>query len=264
MVKPIKLHPKIKERVEPRITASSLAEFILAEPDRQDELLHNQRYKSGYVAPKHQQAMSVIRALCMDVRRDWTAFEAGRSALISKSNGSTFTPSQREEAARCVETLDLFRNHAQPFGVAGTSFFEGPPFNMLTVRDLPISVYADLSVGSSFPVEAGKRVGLIFIRPQKLPDPGSCKTDEKKAERRAYRREILAYMLVLGDMMLRGNGVPDSSIDRKRFRGWDVRLGEEVQFPSDRVTRERRIEAAAGQIARLWETIPAKPADLAK
>lgn len=261
---PVQLHPKIRERKAARISASALAEFIIATPDRQDDLLHDQRFKSGFVAPKHQQALSVIRAFCIDVTRDWSRYEGARAALLEKSRGAGFKPSQREEAARCVESLDLFRNHARnAFGVLGTPLFEAPSFNKLSLNGLPVSVVPDLVVGSPVPVEAGRTIGLIFIRAQKRPDPDGCKTDEKRKERRAVRREILAYMLVLGDMMLRANGIPDASIERKRFRGWDLRLGEEVEFPSDRITRERRIEAACGQIARLWETISPKPGDLA-
>lgn len=264
MATPIKLHPKVRERRSPRISASSLAEFILATPDRQDELLHNQRYASAYVTQKHQQALLVMRALCSDPARDWSKFEAGRSALVEKSVGDTFTPSQRDEAARCVETLDLFRSYARnTFGLAGLPLKMAPTFDTMHINGLPVSVSPDMIMGTSFPPDEGKKVGLLFIRPQKRPDPGDCKTESKRQERSAYRREVLAYMLVLGDMMLRANGVSDASIDRKKFRGWDLRLGEEVLFPSDRVSRERRIEAACGQIARLWPTINPKPGDLA-
>ncbi len=264
MAEPVKLHPKIRERKEARISASALAEYITAAPDRQDELLHDQRFKSGYVAPKHQQALSVIRAFCSDVKRDWSRYERGRDALLEKSIGDSFSPSQREEAARCVETLDLFRLSAgNAFAVLGTALFDPPPFNLMTINRLPVSVVPDLMVGSGIPIGQGEKAGLIFIRVQKRPNPDECKTAEKSEERRVKRRETLAYMLVLGDMLLRANGVPDACIDRKRIRGWDVRLGEEVHFPSDRVSRERRIQAACGQIARLWGSIEPKRADLA-
>ena len=245
------------------MSASALAEFIIAPPDRQDSLLHDQRYSSAYVTPKHQQALSVIRSFCADNARDWGAFDQGRDALVQKSVGAGFTPSQQDEAARCVEKLDLFRAHAQnAFGVMGSHFTIERPFEGLTISGLPISVYPDL-VHGSWPVQDGKKIGLVFIRAQKRPDPSAVKTDAKRVERAEYRREVLAYMMVLGDMMLRSNGVPDQAIDRKRFAGWDLRTGEEVTFPSDRVSREKRIEAAAGQIARLWETIAPKPGDLA-
>ena len=257
------LHPKIKERKAPRISASALAEFIIAPPDRQDGLLHDQRFSSAYVTPKHQQALAVIRALCFDLRRDWGRFEGGRAALLDKSKGATFTPSQRDEAARCVETLDLFREQARnAFGVVGQGFCEFPGLPPIIINGLPVSVYPDLVAGSSFPPKDGGKVGLVFIRVQKHPDPSGCKTDETRDARRTYRREVLSYMLVLGDMMLRANGYGDSVTDRKKSRGWDVRLGEEVGFPTDRVSREKRIEAACGQIVRLWETINPKPSDL--
>lgn len=183
---------------------------------------------------------------------------------MEKSRGAAFKPSQREEAARCVESLDLFYLHARnAFGALGTPLFEVAAFNKLSINGLAVSVVPDLMVGSALPIEDGRKVGLIFIRAQKRPNPDGCRTDEKRAERRAVRREILSYMLVLGDMLLRSNGIPDAAIDRKRIRGWDLRLGEEVPFPSDRITRERRIEAACGQIARLWGTISPKGSDLA-
>lgn len=163
-----------------------------------------------------------------------------------------------------METLDLFRSLAwNTFGVAGTAFVESPTFDLVHVNALPVSVFPDMIVGTRFPPETGRKIGLVFIRAQKRPDPTTCKTDVKKEERSAVRREVLSYMMVLGDMMLRANGVPDNFIDRKKFCGWDIRLGEEVFFPTDRVSRERRVESACGQIARLWETINPKPSDLA-
>jgi hypothetical protein len=45
---------------------------------------------------------------------------------------------------------------------------------------------------------------------------------------------------------------------------WDIRLKEAIPFPSDRVSRIRRIEAACGQIVRLWDTVQARPGDYAK
>ncbi|MBM1838134.1 hypothetical protein [Pseudosulfitobacter pseudonitzschiae] len=241
-----------------------MAEFIISTPDQQDRLLHDQRFSSAYVTPKHQQALSVIRSFCGDMTRDWAKFEAARTALVEKSKGSSFTPSQRDEAARCVETLDLFRDHSgNTFGVAGGAFCEPPKFELFNVNGLPVSVYPDLIAGSVFPPDDGHKMGLVFLRVQKRPDPSGCKTETTRETRCSYRREVLSYMLVLGDMMLRANGYDDSVVDRKKFRGWDVRLGEEVLFPSDRVSREKRIEAACGQINRLWQTIDPKPSDLA-
>ena len=260
----MKLHPKINERKSPRISASALAEFIISSPDQQDRLLHDQRFSSAYLTPKNQQALNVIRSICTDTSRDWAKYEAAKAALLEKSKGSHFTPSQRDEAARCVETLDLFKALAgNTFGVAGRAFCQAPKFETFEINGLPVSAFPDLVVGSSFPPRDGKKTSLVFIRVQKRPDPSTCKTDATKEARCSHRREVLAYMLVIGDMMLRANGHSDETIDRKKFCGWDVRLGEEIGFPSDRVSREKRIVAACGQISRLWETIEPKPSDLA-
>lgn len=263
MSKTIKLHRKIRERKTPRMSAFASAEFIIAAPDRQDSLLHDQRFSSAFFTPKHQQALRVIRSYCVDIHRDSSKFEAARDALRIKSKSSGFTPSQRDEAARCVETLDLFENARNALGVGAMPFLEPPEFDKLTINGLPVSVFPDMIIGRSMPPDEGDKVGLVFIRAQKRPDPSDCKTDAKRDERSDYRREVLSYMLVLGDLALRAHGLADHQIDRKRIVGWDLRLGEAVQFPSDRITRQKRIEAACGQVARLWETIDPKPSDLA-
>ena len=41
-------------------------------------------------------------------------------------------------------------------------------------------------------------------------------------------------------------------------------MKEAIPFPSDRVSRIKRIEAACGQIARPRDTVEAKPRDYAK
>lgn len=265
MAEPIQLHPGIRERKRARVTASALADYILSAPDQQDVVLHDERYSSAYATPKYSDARRLICAFSSGLRRDWSALEDGRAALVEKSNSTMFTPAQREEAARCAEVIELFTGASNAFGVKGLPLIlPAKPFDALNISGTTVSIQPDLLVGLTFPPETGKRMGLIFLRMQKRPDPEACKKDDTKAKRQDYRREMAKYMLVMGELLLRDLGLSTSQIDRERMAVWDMRLGEAIGFPSDRLSREKRIKAACGHIARLWASIQPKPNDFKK
>lgn len=218
---------------------------------------------SAYVSPKHSDALRIIRAFATDWSHMPGIIDGGVQALVEKAKNPAFTPSQREEAKRCVETVRLFQLASNAFGVNGLPLRDAPSFTPMTIEGAIVSVQPDLIVAHDFPLDADDKLGLIFIRPQKRPDPDNCKKDETRESRKEYRMEVARYLLVLGWMQLRAEGIPDAQINKKLMRVWDIRMGESIGFPSDRVSRERRIKAACGQIARLWETVEPKPADLA-
>ena len=262
MAKPIQLHPKIRERKTPRVAAAALAEFIISAPDRQDDLLHDQRFSSAFVTPKYTEALRAIESFCADVRRPRSVLETTRKALETKEKSETFTPAQREEATRCKELLDTFSLRSNGLSVAGLPLMKPDDLLPMKINGLDVSVWPSLFVGTTYPPREGEKVGMVFIRPQKRPDPSDCKTESTKVARQEYRREVLRYMLVIGWMAFRAAGIPENRIDTKRLLGWDLRLdGGPITFPSDRVSRVKRIEAACGQIARLWDTISTKPSD---
>lgn len=264
MAKPIQLHPKIRERKVPRVAAAALAEFIISTPDRQDDLLHDQRFSSAYVTPKYGEALRAIEAYCTDIKRPKHILTNTKLALENKAASPVFTPSQREEAKRCVEVIDLFSDLANSLGVNAIGLSKSPDLPSMNINGLQVSVSPNLLAGTQFPPDQDEKVGVIFIRPQKRPDPNGCKTEHTKATRLEYRREVMRYMLVIGWMAMREGGASEKQIDTKRIFGWDLRVsGEPVSFPSDRVSRIKRIEAACGQIARLWDTIATKPSDIA-
>lgn len=220
---------------------------------------------SAYVSPKHREALDLIKAYCCDLGRDRSILDRGVDALSEKSQSMAFTPSQRDEALRCIESVELFRRSAKNvFGADGLPLMAAPRFDSFKVRDVAISVQPDLLVGLGLPPETGERLGVVHIRPQKTPDPDGCKRAETKADREGYRREVARYILVLSHMMLKSQGLQSDQIDIKKMVVWDLRMREAIGFPSDRVSRERRIKAACGQISRLWNTIAPKQGDLLK
>jgi hypothetical protein len=260
---PYTLRPDVRERVTPQVSAYGLAEYIIADPSRQESVLHDQRFQNRNVVPKHKDVLRVIESYCTDVKRDVQIIHKARAALVTKSESVAFAPGQRDEAARCVEGLDLFFEGRQTFSADGLALFSPPNFNQLKIRNTVISVQPDLLVGKSYPPTNGERVGIVFVRPQKSPDPNGFQKEATKESKREYRREIGRYMLVIASLMLKENGLDLSQFDSKKSAVWDLRLKEAIAFPSDWVSRQKQVIAAANQISRLWATVLPNAGDLA-
>jgi hypothetical protein len=137
-------------------------------------------------------------------------------------------------------------------------------FNSFNLNGTNVSVQLDLLVGGSFPVAVEGKIGAILVRPQKSPDPESFQGEETKERKRQYRREAARFMLVIAAMMLANSGVQRAQLDTKKFAVWDLRLKEAISYPSDAVSRQKQISAAASQISRLWPTVQPSISDLRK
>ncbi|MDA9448490.1 MULTISPECIES: hypothetical protein [unclassified Bradyrhizobium] len=209
-------------------------------------------------------AIRSIKAYCEDPRRDFEVLDSAAAALKTKSESKEFKPSQQEDAKRCIEVIGRFTESVNVFGARSAPLLQAPPFELCNINGVSVSIQPDLIVGTAFPPPAKEAIGAVFIRLQKAPDPDACKTEETKVIRQEYRVELAKYMLVLGWMNFKDCGLSEGQIDTKKMSVWDIRLKESISFPSDRVSRIKRIEAACGQIVRLWDTIEAKPGDYAK
>lgn len=260
MASPVQLHPQIRERNDPRISASALAEFIITPPDRQDDILHDARFMRASTVVPHSDALRAIRAFCSDPRRPFSTLEAATAALKAKSKSLTSKPSVKDEAARCMETIALFQNAQNALGIGRIPLFEAPQLVPMTVAGVMISVQPDLLVGAARLHESDK-FGAAIFRPQKTPNPHACKTEKTKRDRETHRREVALYVLTLLRMALIENGVREERIDTKQLMLFDMRLPERIDFPSDRISREKRIKAACGQISRLWASVEPRPGD---
>jgi hypothetical protein len=260
---PYTLRSDVRERVTPQVSAYGLAEYIIADPNRQESVLHDQRFQNRNVVPKHKDVLRVIESYCTDIKRDVQIIHKARAALFSKSESASFTPGQRDEASRCVEGLDLFFAGRQTFSTDGLALFSPPSFGQLKIKNTVISVQPDLMAGTAYPPTSGEKVGVVFVRPQKSPDPDGFQREETKEAKREYRREIGRYMLVIAALMLKEDGLSLAHFDSKKSSVWDLRLKEAIVFPSDWVSRQKQIVAAASQISRLWATVQPNASDLA-
>lgn len=108
MAKVIRLHPSVRENAEPRMSAAALAEYLIFKADQQETVLHNSRFTSPPVVLPHSEAMTAIRSYCADYRRSRATLDNVKAILNVMSADLSIRPKQREEALRCLETIDLF------------------------------------------------------------------------------------------------------------------------------------------------------------
>jgi hypothetical protein len=61
------LHPSVRERHHPRMSATALAEYLILQPDKQEEILHDSRFSRPPMVTANMDALRAIRAY---IRRD--------------------------------------------------------------------------------------------------------------------------------------------------------------------------------------------------
>jgi len=259
MAQVIRLHPSVKEKHEPRMSAAALAEYLIFRADQQETVLHNSRFSSPPVVTPYGEAMRAIRAYNADPHRDQSSLEGIKDFLKVRSIDPNFRPKSREEALRCIEVIELFEHAENAMGMRPLSLFEAPRQVPLNLNGLLLSVQPDLlNCGK------GSKFGAVLFRPQKAPDPSACRLEETRRQRGEHRREMARYMLVMSQLALE-NQADLGQFDRSLSFVADIRLGERVAFPSeDYSARVRAIMAAGKQIARQWHDIEPRQSVLAK
>jgi hypothetical protein len=260
MSKVIKLHPKVRENHSPRMSAAALAEYLIMRPDQQETVLHNSRFASPPVMIPHQEALVPIRSYCSDPARPKATLSSAKAFLLAKAGDQSIRPKAREESLRCAETIDLFELSENSFGLGRLKLSVAERFPMLEVAGVTVSVQPDLIVGPS-----NGKVGVVMFRPQKAPDPESCRLEETKRQRGEHRREMGRYMLALAHMLIDEHGVELGKFDREASFVGDIRMKERIEFSSsDHAARVRSIKAACRQISALWDGIEPRSSVLAK
>ncbi|WP_306026626.1 hypothetical protein [Oceaniradius stylonematis] len=259
MAKVYKLHPKVRERVAPKISAAALAEYLIMKADQQDTVLHNSRYSTPPVVTPHSGALRPIRAYNADPYRNKNVLEAAKEALTQRSRDTSITPKGREESLRCIETIELFERAENAFGLKSLKLEESQRFSPLDVNGVLVTVQPDLIVRTGGQSGA---VGVIFFRPQKAPDPAACQMEETRRARGEHRREMARYMLAMAEMSWEKQ---PTDFDRATSFVADIRTGERIDFStSDHAARVRAVRAACDHIARLWDTIEPRASIRAK
>jgi hypothetical protein len=251
------LHPSVRERHEPRISTTALAEYLIMHADDQERILHDARFSTAPIVTANGDAMRALRAYNVDVRRDKSALDMVKAALTRKSLDVNERPKSRDEAKRCCEAIDLFERNENALGMRKLPLATPPRFEALLVEGVSLSVRPDFIVHG-----AGDRVGAGILRVAKAPDPDACKLEDTRKRRGEHRREMARYMLAMLQLLLEDQSEVLGLPDRDLCFVADVRLGERIVPATDHSVRVRRIRGACRQIASLWTSIEPRPSIL--
>ena len=120
------LHPAVRERREPRMSATALAEYLILQPDGQETILHDSRFSRPPIVTANGDAMRALRAYNWNPRRDTTALDRVKKALTDRAAVPDVKPKTRDEALRCIEAINLFERHENALGMRSMALSEPP------------------------------------------------------------------------------------------------------------------------------------------
>jgi len=252
---PIALHPSVRERIEPRMSAAALAEYLILKSDQQETILHNSRFLTGPIVAKYGDAMRALVPYNANPRRSKDDLDRVRRALIARAGSADLRPSAREEALRCIEAIDLFLVAENALGMNSLPLVEAPRFAEMRIEEVAISIQPNWLVRPIDTDGSGQRVGAVMLRLQKAPDPGSCRLEATKERRGEHRREMARYMVAMMQMVIEDQATEYGRFDRDLCFVADVRLGERIGAATDHSARLRAIRSACKQIAATWDSI---------
>lgn len=253
------LHEKVRERREPRVSATALAEYLILTADKQDKVLHDCRYTQTSIVAANADAMRALHAYHWDPRRPQDALDRVKAGLMVKAQDMALKPKSRDEAKRCIEVLDLFELRENALGMRRMALSKPPRFEAIDVEGVALSIQPDFMVSGG-----GQRIGAGILRVAKGPDPEAAKRTATKEGRGEYRREMARYMVAMLQMLLEAQDEVPGIPDRDLCFVADLRIGERIGPAPDHTSRLNAIRGACRQIVKLWPTIEPRPYILKK
>jgi hypothetical protein len=241
------------------MSATALAEYLILQPDGQENILHDCRFSRPPIVAANGDALRALRAYNCDPRRNQSSLDMVKMALTTRASDLSIRPKARDEARRCVESIELFERHENALGIRSMALREPPHFDAIDIGGVTLSIRPD------FLIDGGSgRIGAGLIRVAKAPDPASCKLDETRRRRGDHRREMARYMVAMLQLLLEDQGAGLGRVERDLCFVADVRIGERVGPAPDHANRLRAIRGACRQIATLWPSIEPKQSVLAR
>lgn len=236
------------------MSATALAEYLILQPDGQENILHDSRFSRPPVVAANADALRALRAYNCDPKRDHSALDRVKAALMMKAADLAVKPKSRDESRRCAEAIELFLRNENILGTRALALRESPQFDAFDVEGVTLSVRPDFLVEGS-----GGRIGAGIIRVAKAPDPAACKLDETRKKRGDHRREMARYLVAMLQLLLENQGRDFGTVDRDLCFVADIRIPERVGPAPDHANRIRAIRGACRQIVTLWPSITPKP-----
>jgi hypothetical protein len=250
------LHPSVRVRDEPRVSAAALAEYLIFGPSGQQNILHDSKYSRTSIVAANGEAMRALRTYNNDLRRSLDTLLRVKDALTIKSRTVGIRPKAKDEALRCLELIDMFERNENALGLRSMALSAPPKFEAINIEGVMVSIRPDFIVGGG----GRNLVGAGSLRVAKAPDPAAGKRPETRAKRGEIRREMARYMVAMQQILLDAQGGSLGIPSQDLCFVADVRLGERIGPAPDHAVRLRDIRAACKQIASLWESITPKPA----
>jgi hypothetical protein len=241
------------------MSATALAEYMILNPLKQERILHDSKFAATSIVIANRGAHDPLRDYNTDYARDTSRLDRVKESLTTRSRDPAVTPHARDEAARCIETIDLFLRLENSLGTRGFSL-STPPRQFLPLRIEGV----DVSIRPDF-LRHGPRntVGAGMLRLAKSPDPNDCKRPATREQRGAHRLEMARYMIALYELLLDAQKGALGAPDRSLCFVSDVRLGETIGPGTEHGARIAELRAACRQIARAWGAIAPRPGLLA-
>jgi hypothetical protein len=92
------LHPSVRQRHTPRMSATALAEYLILRPNGQQNILHDSKFSRPPIITANSEAMRALRAYNHDPRRSKDALLRVKAALTMKAAVLGVKPKTRDEA----------------------------------------------------------------------------------------------------------------------------------------------------------------------
>ena len=239
------------------MSATALAEYLIFNADKQENVLHDSRFQKGIIVATNGEALRALRSYNCDPRRDHLALDTVKADLTAKAEDLALRPKTRDEARRCLEAIILFERNENALGMRSMALREAPRFDAVNIEGVTLSIRPDFLVAGPT-----SRVGAGIVRVAKAPDPTDCKMDETRQRRNDHRREMARYIVAMLQLLLEANSRVVGPVDRELCFVADVRLGEKIGPAADHAIRLRTIRGACRQIAKLWPSITPRPSVL--
>lgn len=250
------LHRSVKERPNPKISATALAEYLIGLPAAQESVLQNSRWVQPSVVVPYAGAMRALRSYNADPHRPREILRRVKEDLSATAE-NTDRKWPKAEALRCREAIELFEVAENALGLRGLPLSAPPRFEAMMINGVSLSVHPDLLVRVDSP--KGPRIGAVMIRLAKTPDPSDCKMEAKALQRQEHRIETARYIVAMMQMVLEDQAGHLGTVDRDILFVADVRLKARIGAAVDHSARLDSISAACDQIRRLWATLEPKP-----
>ncbi|MGQ3016331.1 hypothetical protein [Phenylobacterium sp.] len=253
------LHPSIRENPEPRMSAVSLAEFLILKADPQADVLHNSRYSQTNIRAAYASARHGLRLYNLDPRRPIGPLNKVKDTLLRKAENPDLKKRARTSYLRSAELIDLFLLRENALGLRALPLAKAPRFEPLDVAGLELSIQPDFMVEPP-----NGRIGAAILRVTKAPDPDDCRRQSTKDERGEHRREMARYLVAMLEMLLNSQPAFRGRVDRSLIFVSDVRLGEKIGAGPGHDGLLRDIEAGCRQVVSLWSDVKPRPSILKK